>query len=293
MVISDPVWSDQRLLVISLSKSSDEQDVLRLLTLDRATGHVVGQRELVQLSRHAANGQRCEIAKDDEGLVVDLGSALLRLDGDGNIVWLRLSQQMETQSEAKRNIVQQPLIHGSQLLVASRGGDLVDCLNLQTGQRMWTAEMKTPVRLAGQTSDSVVVFASDSVIALALHDGSAQWRLATRPLAALPLVGQRHVLVAETNKVDQNEEQYQITWTLLDAVTGSALQSTVLSDWMLSQPRLGSVLPFRGGVLCLSLTTGGQFELTALQATAGAQLQIHRDQPLASLGQITGTGGAR
>jgi outer membrane protein assembly factor BamB len=291
-IVSDAVTVDGQVVLVAASQSGGQQGLLRHLTLDSATGRVLRERDIVRLSSDWFRQGRCEIAAAEAGIVVDLGAALLRLEMDGELLWLRLVQHGETQSEERRFAALQPLIEGGRIYHVSRGGEAVECLELNSGRQRWATELSAPGRLAGVSAGSLVLCGPDSVSALSLDDGRVRWRAANLKLAAMPLVGGEHVLVAESDAVAKASDQYRVRWTWLDSVSGEARQSAVVSEWTLTQPRLGPVVPYPGGLLCFSPAASGAWEWIRFESASAARRLPLRSGRLAGTMDRTSSGDA-
>lgn len=293
-VVSDPILIEESIVALAASKIADQQGVLRLLTLDRATGRVIRERDVVWLGSEWFQDGRCEVAIQSDGILIDVGAALLRLDLDGNLSWMRLMpRRTEPQSEDRRLVAQQPLLSGERVFVVSHGGEAVECLDWIRGRRVWTRELPARVRLAGMAEGRLVAFGSDSVSALSPSDGSVLWRIACPQLVATPLLNSRHVLIAERDASPKQVGASPLRWTWIDSEAGKPLQSATVPGWTVLQPRLGPVLPHEGGLLCLAQSSSGRWELTRLAAAASALRKQHAGSQLAGKARGTFSGDER
>ncbi len=290
VILSDPVLLDEHVITLGATRQRDEQKVLRLLTLDRATGRVLQQRDIVRLGSDWFSAGCCEVVVDDEGLVVDMGAAILSLDTQGAMAWLRLSPRSQPQSEERRFPFQQPLIHGDRVYIASPDGEFVECVDRHSGQRYWTAGLPALSRLAGCTARGLVVINADSVSALSLDDGNLLWRKLSQHLAATPLVSLQHVLITECNAAPQQDDRFQTRWTWLEADSGRPLHVADVLSWATSHARLGPVVPYQDGLFCLAQSATGPWELTYLAPASHALLAPHERFPFAQVKRSAFTG---
>jgi hypothetical protein len=119
----------------------------------------------------------------------------------------------------------------------------VECLDVSTGRRRWSAVLPEVVGLVGFSGELLVVRTEAGLRGLNLSDGTTQWRYAAADLHSFQLVDEKRLLIASRERVPNKNDQWQTRLTWLDPAKGEALATTVPPNLVDPDPRLGPLVP--------------------------------------------------
>lgn len=243
-LVSDPFTVRGRLIAITALR--DAQEVrLRWTTFDADTGSVEEQRDLVRLQPLWLDRPCCEFTVTPDGVLLNLAGAVVATDHGGAVRWVRRTL-VTPQEEDTRWVLQEyqpPVVSGDRVLIAQPGMRSVDCLDVATGARVWSAVLPEVNGIVGLSGDRVIVKEEKSLLALSAGSGSVLWR---RPLGEVHptfLCDDSRILSLEREKIEANKERRrnQLFWR--DAATGAVVATSPLVDQDGDDPRLGLLLP--------------------------------------------------
>jgi hypothetical protein len=137
---------------------------------------------------------------------------------------------------------QPPVVRDGRAYVCQPGVRAIDCLEIDTGRRLWRRFSPDVRRLAAVLDDRMMVATERGVEALALADGKPLWRRDLPGLAATFAAGGPHGLLA-TRTIPHSDPKKllpELVW--LDPATGATTATVSLEPFADPAPRLGPLI---------------------------------------------------
>jgi outer membrane protein assembly factor BamB len=242
-IVSDPVVVQGRLIALSTAKQQDNQVILRWCSYDPQTGELQQQRDLVQLRNSWDSRACCELLPTSDGLVAVLGGVTLAIDTAGNLRWVRKQVALPAEEEPRwvLQMYHPPLLDGERMFVAQPGVRSVECLDVATGKRNWSAVLPEVVGLIGLAHGRLIARTETDVRALDPVTGQTQWRYPAAEAHSFQLADDGGILLALREQLPNQQWQTRLTW--LDPATGPATATTPLPTLVDPDPRLGPLWP--------------------------------------------------
>jgi len=138
---------------------------------------------------------------------------------------------------------QPPLVKGDWMYVTQPGVRTVDCLAVATGQRCWSVVLPEVTGMVGLAGGLLVIRTEMGLQALDLTDGKTRWRYNADDVYCFPLADEQRLLVACREHAGAEKDRWQVRLTWLEAATGAPTATTILSDLIDVDPRLGPLVP--------------------------------------------------
>ncbi len=259
-IISDPMFLQDRLVCLTMARTSDLESVVRLTTLDPETGTVWQEHDLVTLSNAWQRRQVCEIQQVRDRLVAVLGGVVVSCDAEGRLQWI--SRQILLPPDEQPDWVTQtfapPLIYSpteigsrteSQPLDADRiyvtepGVRVLQCLDVETGRRYWSRTLPDLKRILGFSGGCLVGEGHDRLLGLDPTSGKTRWQQPMEGLLHGHLCGgPQGIVVARRRAVDEKQTKFAPELVWLNGQTGSVTHTTVLDGLDDPDPRLGPMI---------------------------------------------------
>jgi outer membrane protein assembly factor BamB len=245
--VSDPLWIDERLVVLSLANAGDQTAGLRILTINQQTGDIVSQRELVRLRGNWWSRRCCQVTQVNDGLVATLGGVTLSTTSSGEVRWIRRQVALPADEDPRWILQKQqpPLVVGSRLFIAQPGVRTVECLDVATGWREWQAVLPEIVSVVGVAGEVLVVRTESDVRGLDASSGITRWRYEAANVVGFPMCDNETVMIAASEAVDGSAQQ-QIRLRWLGAADGRVLASSAVEGLSDPDPRLGPIVAVGG-----------------------------------------------
>jgi outer membrane protein assembly factor BamB len=176
---SDPLLVQDRIYVFTVATPvEDGQVVVELSQVDAATGDVVSQQSVLNLRSLWDRQLSVQAAVVGTKMIGIAGGTVFCCDFAGRTIWVR-RQQWIPSSQAATAYEQSPslpLSIGKRLFVAQPGVFAVECLDIETGRRLWQAPVPELRRMLGLIGERVIVETSRGWQALSAADGNALWQ---------------------------------------------------------------------------------------------------------------------
>lgn len=244
-VASDPWFVQDRLIALTVTRTEGPEVLLRLATFDAFTGDLLAHADLVQLRASWYARHCCETNLADDTLIAVLGGAILACDSRGQVRWVRREVVLpaEEESEWVTQGVEPPLVRGDRVYVGQPGVRVVDCLEVDTGRRVWRRFLPDVRRVASLLDDRLIIVTDRGVEALAADDGRSLWRFEARNLLQGFVSGGPHgIVLSQTTPADDGKRlRPQLVW--LDAANGQVRTTATLEPFADPAPRLGPLIP--------------------------------------------------
>jgi outer membrane protein assembly factor BamB len=230
-VISDPLWSQRQLFVVTMESAAQGSRLL-LCELDPDTGKPSSQTEVGQLLPGDSAPTFCELAASEERLVIATAGGVLCCDRTGRNNWLQrsLSLPAEIPGDLPVPPVQPALsIPTPTVVVVLQAGAIgIQAFDVDSGRRIWQRAIPDLFQIAGATADLNVALTPRGLLALHTATGELAWQ---KPLAQPPAywsVSEKgDVSIGEVEPGESGRKQLVIH--TLEATNGSELPQIVLS----------------------------------------------------------------
>ena len=230
-MVSDAMIIQDQLVALSILKSSSRRSVLRLTRFARQTGEVIQQDELAQVRESWWRRRFCAATPMDDAVVASLGGFIISCDISGDVRWIRRQVAAPTEEEHTwvRQAFQPPRLSDNRLYVVQPGVRSLECLDPDTGNRIWNSVLPNVTRLIGLTKTRIVVQTADGFVGLKLENGQIAWQSkAADCLEAMLLDKNGQLAFTQRIAEPQNSNQSRIRMTWLAGDDGSVVASTKL-----------------------------------------------------------------
>jgi hypothetical protein len=237
--VSDPFFSQGELLVLGCQRM-DNQWELQLLNLDPLSGDVLARRKLVTLRKHWELRRGCELLPLADGFIAVTAGLTLHADLQGNLRWVRKSLYVPSDERPEwiRQHYQQPLLQEQRVFLLQPGTESLDCVDLKSGQRLWSYSEVHPWRILGITNDLLIAETAEGFIGLEVATGKVRWSAEeTAPRLFAAAVSENRVLYTLRQEHPDQPAMPVCVW--LDAANGKHLARTALPELKHADPRFG------------------------------------------------------
>lgn len=243
-IASDPIVLHDRLYVFTVTRQPEDGLLLvELAQVNVNTGEIFSRQPVVQF-RNAWEGQlNCQTAVVGARLVAVAGGAVFCCDFSGHPLWLRRQQwipstQAPAVNEQSSGI---PLVQENRLFVVQPGVFAVECLDLDTGRRVWQQPLHDVRRLIGFAGKRVIVETARGWQAHAADTGAILWQHdAQQVLDAQVCPATGDLLFAERESLPNNVWRAVLVW--LNPETGRETARQPLEPLTDPQPMLGPLV---------------------------------------------------
>jgi outer membrane protein assembly factor BamB len=245
--ISDPFWmpGESFLQCFQAIRTEQQEVLIRLVGLDSRTGQIWRTQEVMRLRDSWHRRRCCEVTPLDDGLVAQFAGVVVRLDYAGNVLWLRKHTVLPPDEDPQwiSQWFQPPLVHGRHVVVAQPGCQSLDCLDLDSGRRVWSHVLLDAERIVGLAGGLLLQQTKGGLMGLHLDDGRTVWEAEVPDLLDGIAVSQEGSVVAlQRVPLDVNRSRFRPHLLWLDAQSGTALGMTALPELEDADPRLGPLV---------------------------------------------------
>ncbi len=240
-IASDP-WLDQgRVRAFTIQRLDGPEATLRLATFQAATGEMTEQTDVVQLRVSWFARYCCEVAVADDTLLAAIGGAVVACDRNGRVQWVRREVVLPTEEDAEWvfQSFQRPVVRDGRVYVCQPGVRAVDCLEIDTGRRLWRRFAPDLRRLAAALDDRLILANDRGLEAIAIADGQPLWRRELPGLVPSMAAGGPHGLLAARMLPHSDPKKLLPEFLWLDPATGATTAATPLEPFADPAPRLG------------------------------------------------------
>jgi outer membrane protein assembly factor BamB len=241
--VSDPLFVQGQLLVLSILRDGGREMQLRLVSLDPFTGDVLVQRRLAGLRDSWQHYKTCEVARLDDGLIAAVAGMTLNCDADGSVRWIRrhLLLPYEERPDWIRQYFAPPLVVDDRVFVLQPGVESLECLDAATGRQHWSYEAKRPLRILGRSDELLYLETESGIVALRHDSGELAWQH-REPLPRLTaaLANEQHVVYLVNRGDADKPKTPELVW--LDAATGEWQGAGEFAAWQDADPRTGPLV---------------------------------------------------
>ncbi len=243
-LISDPVLVQNQLVALTLLDTGQRESVLRLSAFSIQTGEILEQHELLRLRDSWAARRYCAVVPLDQSIVAALGGVVISVDLNGEVQWMRRQVVMPPQEEPQwvTQYFEPPLLDGGRLFVAQPGVRDIQCLDPDTGSRIWSVVIADIQRLVGIAENVVVVQTEQGFRGLDKANGKTLWTYDAENLLVAQLCSAKGgILFGQRQPVGGTTTlRPRLVW--LDVKSGNATAYTELSGLDDVDPRLGPLV---------------------------------------------------
>jgi outer membrane protein assembly factor BamB len=243
-VISDPLVLQDRLFIFTAAMPHENGLIsIDFSLVDQASGEIVTQQSVIQLRNLWDRQLSCQAALAGTRIVAICGGTVFCCDLAGNPLWVRRqlwipSAQAPVAYEQSPHV---PLAIGNRLFATQPGVFAVECLDLETGRRVWQKPIPDLRRLIGLAGPRLVVETARGWQARAPDSGKLLWQQeADQILDAQICPASGDLLVAQRER--QPNDQWRAVLIWLDAQTGRETARQPLAPFVDPQPMLGPLV---------------------------------------------------
>ena len=218
---SDPLWYRGRLFLLTIGPAVGQfVSPLCLVELHPETGDVLSRQQILETSQREPVPCECQASWADNRLIVLIAGSVLSTDLQGRIAWLR--EETTLPYNVDPTFVQQysqPAIESKgRIFVRQPGSCVLDCLELETGERLWRRGIVGLQRLVDLPGDSLLARTSRGLVAVKKTSGDVIWqREFPGMLAALARTTSGLILAARQARVG-DKPYLMFMW--IDPATG-------------------------------------------------------------------------
>jgi outer membrane protein assembly factor BamB len=245
MIASDPWLVQDRVIALTVTRLDGTEVLLRLATFDALNGDLLAHVELAQLRSSWFARHCCETTLIDDTLVATVGGAVLACDTRGNVRWIRRQIALPTDEEPEwvTQAIEPPLASGDRVYVAQPGVRAIDCLEIDTGRRLWRRFLPDVRRAAAIVEGRLIVTTDRGIEALDLSTGTTVWRHEATKLLTGFVAGGPHGVVycRAVPSSDAKKQQPELVW--IDARDGLTRTTIALETLADAAPRFGPIVP--------------------------------------------------
>jgi len=242
--VSDPLWLQGRLGLLTLARQETGESLLRWTVLDPTNGVMISQTEILRLADVWWRRQCCEVTPLDDGFVAILSGVTVCCDVAGNLRWVRREAVLPPAEEPGwvRQGFQGPLLIGNDLYILQPGGCSVDRLDVRTGRVVWSRLLPSAQRLLGIAGSQLILHTDRGLLALATVTGDTAWDHPADGFLDAWLGDDTTVMVACRRPVEDAPGKFRPQLVWLDAATGQRVAQTVLRGLEDDKPFLGPLV---------------------------------------------------
>jgi len=242
--VSDPLWLQGRLGILTLARQETGESLLRWTVLDPSNGVMISQTEILRLGDVWWRRRCCEVTPLDDGFVAVLSGITLCCDVSGNLRWVRRETVLPPAEEPGwvRQGFQGPLLIGSDLYVLQPGGCSVDRLDVNTGRVVWSRLLPGAQRLLGVAGPQLIVHTDLGLTSLAAATGEPHWEHSADGFLDAYLSDDATVMYACRRPAEEAPGKFRPHLVWLDAATGQNVAQTQLRGIEHENPFLGPLV---------------------------------------------------
>ena len=258
-MISDPVITGGRLVALT-SEQRPRGEQIYVAQFDANNGDELSREPLVQLRDSWLVYHACGLVVDNGRLLATLGGAVLSFDVEGDVHWQRrqtwLSPMLDPAWQRSQSTA--PLVAKIDerrfALVTQPGAPLVECIDPQTGRRLWR-HVDIGVRsVLGKSGSAFIVETDRGLLALDVATGRALWTHRSASVTPAYLCGKSNILaIKQVVSSDNKQIDAKLVW--LDGKTGR-VQATAATGLTAKSERPMSIGPLVAHNGSLLITTG-------------------------------------
>ena len=220
-VISEPLLLQEELFAFYLTEPQIGVLYVHLGHFDRETGELLDHHPVMQFHDAWNTKVQCGAVVAGEYIIANMGGTVLCCDARGEARWLRKQVWLPPVDGFRyyRQHLQTPLITDQKVFVTQPGVWAVECLDLNSGRKIWGKPACEVRRIVGRAGQNLLVENEGEMVALNEDTGELAWsRRMTGLLDAAVCNQTDRLLVARTRVLKANERQVCLAW--LDTNTG-------------------------------------------------------------------------
>jgi outer membrane protein assembly factor BamB len=250
-VLSDPVFAQGKLFVLTLHDGRESEDRLRLSALALDTGEMLESYDLIGLRDSWRVRRACAVTQWEDSLIASLGGLVICVDLTGQMRWARKQVMLPGPSDpswvAQR--FDRPLVVDRRVVVAAPGVRTVECLDIESGALVWQRILPYVNRLISASPERVIVHAGEELCALDFATGKTVWEQKwLAPYDAELTTGENGLLLVHKVRSPSGGNQFcpELVW--FDPATGQQQAQTQLAELVADDPRFGPLVTHQNRV---------------------------------------------
>jgi len=243
-VASDPILLQDRLYVFTAAATHENGMLMLDFSLvDPATGEVALQQPVIQLRNLWDRQFGCQAAVVGSRIIAVCGGTVVCCDVTGRPLWVRRQLWIPSSQALAANEQSPalPIVVGKRLFVMLPGVFTLECLDLETGRRIWQQPIPDWRRLLGTSGQRLIVETARGWQAHAMATGLPLWQHdAEQVLDAQVCPASGELLVAQRDQLPGDQWKPVLVW--LDPESGRETARWPLDALPDKQPMLGPVI---------------------------------------------------
>lgn len=216
-VVSNPVWSQRQLFVVTGRPSAQGGQRIAVCELNPETGETLLQTDIGGLIAGETIEPHCALTAIDDRLVLATAAGVLCCDRAGNVHWLQRStwlpaeiRSLAPDSHPETAMVVQP---NAPLVVLQPGAPGLQAFDLETGRRVWQRAIPDLNRILTWGSGLIIAMTPRGLLAFQVVDGAFAWQqeLSEQPFAC-GICDDGRVVTAAVQPDENGKQQLVLQW---------------------------------------------------------------------------------
>ncbi|HUQ72868.1 MAG TPA: PQQ-binding-like beta-propeller repeat protein [Planctomycetaceae bacterium] len=251
-VLSDPVWAAGRLFAVVGQELEQDLWDLRWTQFDAGTGKPTASTSVLRLRNAWDKEVPCQLAVRATQVVIAAGGVTGSFDLKGTVQWIRRELWLPPRIDPLQydHFALPPVLTENTALVAQPNVRTVQCLDRQTGRRLWNRPLPRLQGMIAMHEPFAFAAEPERLTAIDTATGAVLWQT--------PLEGWLGPLAVDDNRVavlrreTRKGNQGWLTLTWLDSATGRVLADSSLDAEEKDEWRVGPWFALDGGLWALS-----------------------------------------
>jgi outer membrane protein assembly factor BamB len=218
---ADPLWYHGRLLVPTMGSAGEQlASTLCLVELQAETGEVLSRRQILDIAEAERSLSECQASWAGNRLLILLSGSVICADPQGRVTWLRQESTLPFafNPSVLRQYCQPAIESAGRVFVQQPGSCAIDCLSLETGQRLWRRGIVGIQAIIDLPDDRLLARTQRGLAALNKTTGEVLWQKEfSGTLSALARTTAGQILCARQAMI-QDKPQLVFLW--IDPATG-------------------------------------------------------------------------
>jgi outer membrane protein assembly factor BamB len=247
-VASDPIVVRGQLACVVIEKLTTGRFHMRLDFFDPESGDLTTQHSLAHFQQDWFATNFCTAIRVDDSIVISAEGIALSAYFDGRLKWIRKynATPIDVDHWAVKQHRQPPLHHGEKVFLFHPGVGGIDCLNANTGQRIWRNYPSKMLRWLGISQGNLIVHCEDHLVAYELEHGQQQWLAPGKHSLHGYLCDDERVVVSNSVASPKTAGRFSPELKWYDTSNGKLLGQSTIGTLEAANPRFGPLFSLEG-----------------------------------------------
>ena len=219
-VLTDPVIWNGRLFAITLGRLEEDLLQVEATWFDPVSGKTNSSRPLFRLRESTDRPFGGQLALSERQAICTVGGTVACFDSRGEMRWLKRMTLMQKPVDelAEDARLAPPVIQSDRVIVAIPGVREVECLNLDSGMKIWAVPVTNLRGLISATESRAVLDTTTHLLAIDTETGMVAWRYPCETRLEACSVEDTTLLISRRETFANRRSRPILTW--LDLRTG-------------------------------------------------------------------------